>query len=332
MLVDDSVNAALEQLRQGLDGGRLAHAYIIAGPVRGAASQVLEKFLPALFCRGVIKPCGDCAECRRVAAHAHPDILLLEPESKARMITIGEDEEEGIRSVLRFISLTPFIGPWKVCVILDADRMNAAAANALLKTLEEPPPASLIFLLVESPQALPATIISRCQRLAVSEGLEAQEAPWRGALLEWLRAGPASDALLTGVRAGRLGQILDTERERVADAESASAKEQGLEKEVVSARVGARYRAVRATLLKELLLWHRDVLLRVLDVTGCVFHFAGEVEAQRRQAAGLTPAAALTDVRRLEKLIQRLEQFPEASEAAVLCAGLPQRAASGLKN
>ena len=322
----ESVNTALEQLRQGLAGGRLAHAYIIAGPVRGAASEVLEKFLPALFCRGVIKPCGDCAECRRVAAHTHPDILRLEPESKARMITIGEDEEEGIRKVLRFISLTPFIGPWKVCVILDADRMNAAAANALLKTLEEPPPASLIFLLVESPQALPATIISRCQRLAVSAGLEVADEPWRAPLLEWLRAGPAGDPLLTGVRAGWLGQILDAERGRVADAESDAAKEEGVEKEVIAARVGSRYRAVRATLLRELLFWHRDVLLRVLQVETGGFHFDAEAEAQQRQAAGLPPAAALADVRRLEKLIQRLEQFPEASEAALLTAGLPQRA------
>ena len=327
MLAADSVHTALEQLRQSLDGGRLAHAYIIAGPVRGAASQVLEKFLPTLFCQGVIKPCGDCAECRRVAAHAHPDILRLEPESKSRVIIIGEQgEEEGIRKVLRFISLTPFIGPWKVCVILDADRMNAAAANALLKTLEEPPPASLIFLLVESPQALPATIISRCQRIAVSADATAEEEPWRAPLLEWLRAGPATDPLLTGVRAGRLGQILDAERERVADAESETAKEEGLDKEVIAARVGARYRAVRATLLKELLLWHRDVLLRVLAVAGGDFHFDAEAEAQRRQAASLTPAAALADVRRLEKLVQRLEQFPEASEAALLSAGLPQRA------
>ncbi|MCX7008522.1 MAG: hypothetical protein NTY53_14940 [Kiritimatiellaeota bacterium] len=128
------------------------------------------------------------------------------------------------------------------------------------------------------------------------------------------------------MRAGRLGQILDAERERVADAESEAAKEEGLDKEVIAARVGARYRAVRATLLKELLLWHRDVLLRVLDVATGGFHFEGEVEAQRRQVAGLTPATALADVRRLEKLVQRLEQFPEASEAALLSAGLPQRA------
>ncbi len=322
----DSVATALAQLRQGLDGGRLAHAYLIAGPVRGAASQLLAQFLPALFCRGVVKPCGDCAECRRVAAHTHPDILRLEPESKSRVIVIGEDEGEGIRKVLRFISLTPFIGPWKVCVILDADRMNAAAANALLKTLEEPPPASLIFLLAESPQSLPATILSRCQRLAVSGGLAAADEPWRAPLLEWLQAGPAADPLLAGVRAGRLGQILDAARERVVEAESESAKEEGVEKDVLAARVGARYRAVRATLLKELLFWHRDVLLRVLHVDTAGFHFAAEAGAQQRQAAGLAPAAALADVRRLEKLVQRLEQFPEASEAALLTAGLPQRA------
>lgn len=326
MINADSVATALAQLRQGLEGDRLAHAYIIGGPVRGAASELLAQFLPLLFCRGLVKPCGECAECRRVAAHAHPDILRLEPESKARMITIGEDEEEGIRKVLRFISLTPFIGPWKVCVILDADRMNAPAANALLKTLEEPPPASLIFLLAESPQSLPATIISRCQRLAVSAGTVAEDEPWRAPLLEWLRAGPAADPLLTGARAGALGQILDAARERVADAESEAAKEEGLEKEVIAARVGARYRGVRATLLKELLFWHRDVLLRVLRVETGGFHFAAEAEAQQRQAAGLAPAAALADVRRLEKLVQRLDQFPEASEAALLTVGLPQRA------
>ena len=322
-----SVATAVEQLRQGLDGNRLAHAYIISGPVRGAASEVLDQFLPTLFCRGVIKPCGDCPECRRVAVHEHPDILYLEPESKSRVIVIGEQgEDEGIRKVLRFISLTPFIGPWKACVILDADRMNGAAANALLKTLEEPPPASLIFLVVESPQALPATIISRCQRLAVSADSAAAEEPWRAPLLDWLRAGPGTDALQTSVRAGRLGLILDVERERVSDAETAAAKEEGADKDVIAARVGARYRAVRATLLKELLFWHRDVLLLVLKDDSAGFHFPKEAEAQQRQAAKLPAATALADVRRLEKLVQRLEQFPEASESSLLTAGLPQHA------
>jgi DNA polymerase-3 subunit delta' len=321
----DSISAAVAQLRQSLAAGRLAHGYLVHGPVRSAGCLVLEQFLPTLFCQAKDKPCGECAECRRVAAHEHPDILRLEPESKSRLIVIGEDEEEGIRKVVRFISLTPFIGPWKVCVILDADRMNEAAANALLKTLEEPPPASLLFLLAESPQALPPTVISRCQRLVVSAGEAGAEEPWRAPLLEWLRAGPAAEPLQASVRAGQLGFILDAERERVTEAEEEAAKEWGAEKDVIAARVGARYRAVRSTLLKALLLWHRDVLLRVLQVETGGFHYAAEAEAQRRQAAGLTPAAALADVRRLEKLIGRLDQFPEASESALLGAGLPQR-------
>jgi DNA polymerase-3 subunit delta' len=261
-------------------------------------------------------------------AHEHPDVLRLEPESKSRQIVIGEaGEDEGLRKMVRFISLTPFIGPWKVGVLLDADRMNPAAANAFLKTLEEPPPASLIFLLTEAPQSLPATILSRCQKITLAATPESADEPWRAALLDWLRAGPASDALQTAARAGRLEQILDAERKRVAEVEGDAAKEEGVEKEVIAARVGARYRAVRATLLKQLLLWHRDVLLRVLQVETGGFHFSAEAEAQQRQAAGLAPAAALADVRRLEKLIQRLEQFPEASEAALLAAGLPQHAA-----
>ncbi len=326
MSAADSVAAAVAQLRQSLAAGRLAHGYLVHGPVRTAGCRLLADFLPTLFCQAQDKPCGECAECRRVAAHEHPDILTLEPESKARMITIGEDENEGIRKVVRFISLTPFIGPWKVCVILDADRMNAAAANALLKTLEEPPPASLLFLLAESPQSLPPTVISRCQRLALGAEEGGGDEPWRAPLLEWLRAGPASDPLLQSVRAGQLGAILDAERERVAEAEEEAAKDEGQDKLVIAARVGARYRAVRATLLKALLLWHRDVLLRVLGVETGGFHYAAEAAAQQRQAAGLTPASALADVRRLEKLVQRLDQFPEASESALLGAGLPQRA------
>ena len=323
MSATDSVAAALAQLQQSLAAGRLAHGYLIHGPVRSAGCKLLNQFLPTLFCQAENKPCGECAECRRIVAHAHPDILQLEPESKARMITIGENEEEGIRKVIRFISLTPFTGPWKVCAILDADRMNTAAANALLKTLEEPPSASLLFLLAEAPQSLPPTVISRCQRIAVSAAMEDENEPWRAPLLEWLRAGPASDPLQTSVRAGQLGLILDAERERVAEAEGDAAKEEGAEKDVIAARVGARYRAVRATLLKELLFWHRDVLLRVLKVETGGFHFVAEAEAQQQQAANLTPAAALADFRRLEKLIQRLDQFPEASESALLGAGLP---------
>lgn len=319
----DSVTTALTQFRQTLKAGRLAHAYLIHGPVRDAGLQLLDGFLPLLFCRAQEPPCGECAECRRVAAHAHPDVLRLEPESKARLITIGEQgEEEGVRKLIRFISLTPFIGPWKVGVILDADRMNAPAANAFLKTLEEPPPSSLLFLLTESPQSLPATILSRCQKLMVTSAAPADE-PWREALLEWLRAGPAADPFLSSTRGGRLGQILDAERQRVVEEETDLAKAEGADKDVILARVGARYRSARALLLKEILLWHRDVLMRVLKVETAGFHFAAEAEPQQRQAIALTPAGALADLQRLEKLIQRLERFPEASEAALLAAGLP---------
>ena len=132
-------------------------------------------------------------------------------------------------------------------------------------------------------------------------------------------------------RMGRAEGIVFSERTFTTNSHKSlllaeAAKEEGLDKEDIAARVGARYRAVRATLLKELLFWHRDVLLRVLQVETAGYHFATEAEAQRRQATGLSPAAALADVRRLEKLVQRLEQFPEASEAALLTAGLPQRA------
>jgi len=184
----DSFTAALDGLKQGHETGRLAHAYLIVGSPRGNAMEFVESFIRFLFCRESKKPCGTCAECRRVQDHAHPDVMWIGPESKARWIVIGEDEEEGIRKVNRFVSLSPYSGQRKVAVILEADRMNESAANAFLKTLEEPPASSLLFLVTNSAQSLLPTIVSRCQRIVLSAAPE-QDGPWQSALLDVCGAG-----------------------------------------------------------------------------------------------------------------------------------------------
>ena len=143
----DSFTAALDGLKQGYEAGRLAHAYIIVGSPRGNASEFVESFIQFLFCREKQRPCGTCAECRRVQGHVHPDVIWFGPESKARRILIGDNDEEGIRKVNRFVSLSPYSGQRKVAVILEADRMNDAAANDV--ALRE-----LGHLLVIDPQQL----------------------------------------------------------------------------------------------------------------------------------------------------------------------------------
>jgi len=292
----------VENILKGIaKSDRVAGAYLFLGPPGPEKKEAAEFFTGVLGC-------------------PKQDVVSVAPSGATFKI-------DQVRELQEWTKYGPSAGKYLIAIVDQADALTDQAAAAFLKTLEEPAPGVVFVLLADREDKIPATILSRCQKITLAAGVAAADEPWRAVLLDWLRAGPASDGLQTAARAGRLEQILDAERKRVAEVEGEAAKAEGAEKEVAAARVGARYRAVRATLLKELLLWHRDILMRVLQVETGGFHFSAEAEAQQRQAVGLAPAAALADVRRLEKLIQRLEQFPEASEAALLVAGLPQHVA-----
>ncbi|MBI5188047.1 MAG: hypothetical protein HZA07_03110 [Nitrospirae bacterium] len=102
--------------------------------------------------------CDECSSCRKIAAGVHPDVLLISPEG-------GQIRIEEIRAIDNTLSFKPFEGRKKVVIVDEADNMNPYAANAFLKTLEEPPEDSLIILISSSPDRLPDTIKSRCSRV-----------------------------------------------------------------------------------------------------------------------------------------------------------------------
>ncbi len=102
--------------------------------------------------------CDECSSCKKIDAGVHPDFLFIEPES-------GQIRIEEIRAIDGMLSLKPFEGKWKVVIVDEANTMNSFAANAFLKTLEEPPGDSLIILISSNPDRLPDTIRSRCSRL-----------------------------------------------------------------------------------------------------------------------------------------------------------------------
>ena len=149
------------------------HALLIHGP-RGMGKHALAlNFAQALLCeapRADGLACGECAGCRYAAAGQHPDLMRLEllvidPEEGTLAVveTIGIDR---VRALTEFVQLTSHRQRAKVAVIAPAERMNAAAANALLKTLEEPPPGTFLILVSDQPGRVPATILSRCRKLA----------------------------------------------------------------------------------------------------------------------------------------------------------------------
>jgi DNA polymerase III subunit delta' len=166
-----------EQLRRAFESRRLPHALLIH-EAPGAGGEWLALWAAQLvLCQERTRaPCGECSACRRVLARRHPDLTFVSLEENSRQLRI-----EQVRDLGAELALTSHAGGYKVGILSPADALNRFAANALLKTLEEPSARTLLVLVVSQPSRLPATILSRCQRLRV-------RAPAREAALSWLRA------------------------------------------------------------------------------------------------------------------------------------------------
>lgn len=147
-------------LRRALKNQRIAHAYLFEGPDGIGKKLTALAFVRALLCQNGTG-CGDCPACRKVDHNNHPDIHLLDAEGTSLKI-------DQIRSLQQKLSLRPLEGSYKICLIDGAEHFSPGAANALLKTLEEPQPNTLIILLTSHPERLLLTILSRCQRLPFS--------------------------------------------------------------------------------------------------------------------------------------------------------------------
>ncbi len=153
----------LDFLRSSARNDRLSHAYIFFGADSAGRRPVAEHFSAFLLCTGAQKPCGACSACLAVKKGTHPDIFSLAKDEEKKNIII-----EHIRILIEKLSLSSFLSGYKVAIIDGAEDMNREAANALLKTLEEPTPKTILILIAHSLEALPETIASRCQTIRFS--------------------------------------------------------------------------------------------------------------------------------------------------------------------
>lgn len=161
------------------------HALLLHGPA-GYGKRELAIFLArARLCEQADAagfPCGSCAACEWAAAREHPDLRWIEPggdEEAAEGATRSEFIRiEQVRDLQDFVMLSSHRQGAKVIVLCPAEAMNAAAANALLKTLEEPPPGTFLLLVAHQPARLPATVLSRCTRLAAPRPGAAEARQW----------------------------------------------------------------------------------------------------------------------------------------------------------
>jgi len=264
-----SRRAALGYLRRAHEQNRLAHAYLISGP-QGSGKQVLAAEL-ASFVNGTKVSDVFSARAR--------EIFVAEPESKSRRIVI-----EQIRSLEHALQMRAPKGRRKVAIIVDADRLQPQAANAFLKTLEEPPKDSLLFLLSALPEALPETILSRCIAIPLAPNGQPQNSVEEEKLVKLLqqaaheqswsiqyayRLAQEFQRLLRAVREqikGETDQALSKEETRYKDSTDGAWLEE--RDQYYKALTESLYLQRRAGLIEILFAWWSDVLRSSNGVEG----------------------------------------------------------------
>ena len=161
----------VERFRSAIARGRLSGSFLFVGPAGIGKHTFALKLAQALLCKtrpeADLDPCGTCAACAQVAANTHPDLLTIaKPPDRALIpvqLMIGDKDHRMREGLCHDIALKPYMGDRKIAIIDDADFMNAEGANSLLKTLEEPPPRSVLILVGTTPAKQLPTIRSRCR-------------------------------------------------------------------------------------------------------------------------------------------------------------------------
>ena len=191
---------AVEHLRKGLAHNRIRHAYLITGPESVGKETLARAFAQTLNCTHpdeAARPCGECRSCKLIASGNHPDLLYSELDANTGALKIEE-----IRSVSQRLSLKPYEARYRIAILRDFDHARGQAQDALLKTLEEPPPQALLILLAPSSEVLLPTITSRSQVIPLRP-IAADVV--KDILIEHKGASPEQADLLAGLCGGRVG-------------------------------------------------------------------------------------------------------------------------------
>lgn len=328
---------AVEQIRRGLDRGRLAHAYLVSGPRLEVLEQFALTLAKTINCHQPremgqsgwpLESCDTCLSCRKVDQANHPDVFWIRAESKSRQIR-GEQMGE----VLQSIYLKPNEARYKVHVIVAADRLNSTAANKFLKTLEEPPADSVMILLSVAPEQVLETLRSRCQKIVLFSNDVESPNP---AEVEWLQnfgvaAAADSGGLLERYRLlslllKQLSEMKDSIEKKLSSEsmlETAQDLEPSLREKLeneLSAAVEAEYRRQRSEIVQSLQWWLRDIWLQTLQIESKLWTYPQFQESTAQIGSRLQPGEALRNLEEIESTHRLLNT--NVQEALALEVGL----------
>lgn len=271
----------LDQISTLVAENRLAHGYVVRGDPMGEGKAFAVEVMVRLF-EGTTR--NDPAKLRhRIETRAHPDVLWVEPASKLRQIVVKDME-----LALKRVHEKSFEGGWKALVFLGAERMNPAVGNKLLKSLEEPPPKTLILLVSAVPEQLLTTLRSRCQ-LLIAPSESGPPPAWEGDLLDLLRMGPPRNLLERLQRAARFRDFLQfataSLEEEPEDEEEEESEE--VDDAVANAREAAAKKVLYRKVMETVEAWYRDVLVLKTAGEKAPLRFPSAMEDLRRQSEAL---------------------------------------------
>lgn len=326
-------------LQRSLERGRLAHGYLFAGTSIRELESVAATLAKTLNCQAPPKRttaglpldcCDKCPICHAIDTDSHPDINWVRPESKSRVITIDQ-----VRSLLQTVHLKPTQATWKVAVIVAADRLNQQAANAFLKTLEEPPKNSILILLSTEPQRILETILSRCLRLNFAGESSLHREP---AFQQWITvfsqlASTEQSTLLGRYRLlshllDRLNQLKEqttetlSKRSPLETAQELESRVREKLEDELAASIESEYRRQRADLLAGLQWWLRDVWLQTINVQTGRVTFPQLAPSVQQVAKRIDSTMAMDNLQVIERLQRQLAT--NVQEALALEVGVLQ--------